>query len=135
MKRSLLTLVAALGAWGISAQAHHSLSATYDGSRQLTVEAVVTEFQFINPHPFVVADVREKDGSPRSWRLEMDNRRELIEVGITGSTFAPGDRIVVTGSAGRLERTHLYIRRLERPADGFMYEQVGTRPRVGRTAR
>jgi hypothetical protein len=28
-----------------------------------------------------------------------------------------------------LERT-LYVRQLDRPADGFRYEQVGSRPRV-----
>ena len=132
MKRWLLTLVAALGAWGVAAQAHHSISGVYDGSRQVTVEAVVTDFQFISPHPFVMADVRDSDGTARPWRFEMDNRRELTEVGITSTTFKRGDRIVVTGSVGRSDRTHIYIRRLERPADGFMYEQVGTRPRVGR---
>ena len=131
MKRSLLTLVAALGAWS-AAQAHHSISAVNDGARQQTVEAVVMDFQFVSPHPFVLGEVRERDGSVRPWRFEMDNRWELQDVGMTGTTFQRGDRIVVTGSVGRNERTHLYIRRLERPSDGFVYEQVGTRPRVGR---
>lgn len=132
MKWWVLTLVAALGAWGVAAQAHHSISAVYDGSRQITVEAVVMEFQFVSPHPFVMGEVRDSDGTSRPWRFEMDNRWELADVGITNSTFKRGDRIVVTGSIGRSARTQLYIRRLERPADGFMYEQVGTRPRVGR---
>ena len=132
MKRSLLTLVAALGAWGVTAQAHHSLSGVYDSSRPVTVEAVVTEFHFVNPHPFVMAEVKERDGTARAYRLEMDNRRELVEVGITNATLQRGDRIVVTGSVGRSDRTHLYIRRLERAADGFIYEQVGSRPSVGR---
>lgn len=132
MKRRLLTLVAVLGASGVAAQAHHSLAGVYDSSRPLTVEAVVTEFHFVNPHPFVIAEVTERDGTARPYRLEMDNRRELVDVGITNSTFQRGDRIVVTGSTGRSDRTHMYVRRLERPADGFWYEQVGTRPRVGR---
>ena len=132
MKRSLLTLVAALAAWGAAAQAHHSISSVYDGSRQLTVEAVVTEFRFVSPHPFVIAEVTDRNGTARPWRFEMDNRWELADVGMTSSTFKRGDRIVVTGSVGRTQPTHLYIRRLERPADGFIYEQLGTRPRVGR---
>jgi hypothetical protein len=132
MKRRLLTLVAALSALGAGAQAHHSLAGVYDSSRPATVEAVVTEFHFVNPHPFVMAEVKERDGTARPYRLEMDNRRELVDVGITDRTFQRGDRIVVTGSVGRSDRTHMYIRRLERPADGFLYEQVGTRPRVGK---
>lgn len=131
MKRVLTAVAAVLGAVG-AAEAHHSLSGVYDSSRQVTVEAVVTEFQFINPHPFVLAEVRDRDGSVRAFRLEMDNRRELIDVGMSGTTFARGDRIRVTGSVGRTEETHVYVRRLERPADGFWYEQAGFSPRVGR---
>ncbi len=132
MKRPLLTVLGALAAWGVTAQAHHSLAGVYDSSRPVTVEAVVTEFHFVNPHPFVMAEVKERDGTARPYRLEMDNRRELVDVGMTNETFQRGDRIVVTGSVGRTERTHLYVRRLERAADGFTYEQVGTRPRVGK---
>ncbi|MBM3820436.1 MAG: hypothetical protein FJW14_15655 [Acidimicrobiia bacterium] len=131
MKRVLPAMAAAFGALG-AAEAHHSLSGVYDSSRQTTVEAVVTEFQFINPHPFLLAEVRDRDGRVRAFRFEMDNRRELIDVGMSGTTFARGDRIRVTGSVGRTEETHMYVRRLERQTDGFWYEQVGFSPRVGR---
>ena len=40
-----------------SAQAHHSIAAVYDGSRQQRLEGVVSEFQFVNPHPFVIGNV------------------------------------------------------------------------------
>jgi hypothetical protein len=115
---------------GTPAAAHHSISAVYDGSRQQRVEGVVAEFQFVNPHPFVIVVVAG-DGAEESWRLEMDNRFELQSIGMTGETLKPGDRVVVTGSLGRLEPRTLYIRRLDRPADGFRYEQVGSRPRIG----
>lgn len=131
MKRVLPMLAAALAAMG-AVEAHHSIAGAYDASRQVTVEAVVTEFQFVNPHPFVWAEVRDRDGRVRAYRFEMDNRRELIDVGMSGTTFARGDRIRVTGSVGRAEETHLYVRRLERPIDGFWYEQAGFSPRVGR---
>ena len=60
----------------------------------------------------------------------MDNRFELAGIGVTAETLRPGDRIVVTGSVGREQATSLYVRRLDRPADGFRYEQVGSSPRV-----
>jgi hypothetical protein len=106
--------------------AHHSISAVYL-SRQASVEGVVTEFQFVNPHPFVIVTV---DDGGESWRLEMDNRVELAGIGMTSETLKPGDRVVVTGSLARTEPRRLYIRQLDRPADGFRYEQVGSRPRV-----
>jgi hypothetical protein len=121
-------VAAALAAAG--AEAHHSISAVYDGSRQVTVEGVVTSFEFVNPHPFLVIAVDTDAAEPESWRLEMDNRFELVQIGVTADTLKPGDAVVVAGSAGRTTPRTLYIRRLDRPSDGFRYEQVGSRPRI-----
>jgi hypothetical protein len=118
----------------LAAQAHHSIAAVYDGTREHRIEGVVAEFKFVNPHPFVVVTV-EAGGAEESWRLEMDNRFELAGVGMTDKTLKPGDRVVVTGSLGRTEPRTLYIRQLDRPADGFRYEQVGSRPRVSTIRR
>jgi hypothetical protein len=120
---------AALGLASFAAQGHHSIAAVYDSSRQQRIEGVVAEFLFVNPHPFVVVTVAAGEAE-ESWRLEMDNRFELQGIGMTGDTLKPGDRVVVTGSLGRSEPRTLYVRRLDRPADGFRYEQVGSRPRV-----
>ena len=125
---------AALVLANLAAQAHHSISGVYDGARQQRLEAVVAEFRFVNPHPFVIVTV-QADGAEESWRLEMDNRFELADVGMTDSTLKPGDRVVVTGSLGRTEPRTMYIRQLDRPADGFRYEQVGSRPRVSTVRR
>jgi hypothetical protein len=55
---------------------------------------------------------------------------------MTAETFKPGERVVATGSRNRTQAQSLYVRRLDRPADGFRYEQIGSRPRVdvGRAA-
>ena len=116
-----------------AAEAHHSISAVYDSSQQRTVEGVVAEFQFVNPHPFVIVTVTSTGAAPESWRLEMDNRFELSGIGMTADSLKQGDAVVVTGSAGRTEPRTLYVRQLDRPADGFRYEQVGSRPRVSST--
>jgi hypothetical protein len=128
-----VALAGGFGAVGPAA-AHHSIGAVYDGSRPQRIEGVVVEFQFVNPHPFVIVTVGP-DGASESWRLEMDNRFELAGIGMTDSTLQPGDRVVVTGSPGRTEARTLYIRQLDRPADGFRYEQVGSRPRVSTDRR
>ena len=125
---------AALVLASLAAHAHHSISGVYDSARQQRLEAVVAEFRFVNPHPFVIVTV-QADGAEESWRLEMDNRFELADVGMTESTLKPGDRVVVTGSLGRTEPRTLYVRQLDRPADGFRYEQVGSRPRVSSVRR
>ena len=110
--------------------AHHSIAGVYDSAQQVTIEGVVTEFRFINPHPFVIAEVKQA-GSVQEWKLEMDNRYELVDVGMTEKTLKRGDRIIVTGSPLRSSQAHgLYIRKLDRPLDGFQYEQVGSSPRI-----
>jgi hypothetical protein len=54
---------------------------------------------------------------------------------VTRETWKPGDWIVVTGSPARTQRHSLYVRRLDRPADGFRYEQVGNSPRIHAPSR
>ncbi|MGE3843171.1 MAG: DUF6152 family protein [Vicinamibacterales bacterium] len=114
----------------LAADGHHSLSAVYDQSRRVSVEALVVEFHFVNPHPYLLADVRGADGATVRWRLEIDNRRELTAIGITDETWKPGDRIVASGSPDRKGESALYAWSIDRPRDRFRYEQVGGTPRI-----
>jgi hypothetical protein len=129
MKRWILSVAVGIAISVIPTDAHHSISGAYDTRQEMTIEGVVTQFQFINPHPFVTIEVQDGSGSAQ-WKLEMDNRRELVQVGMTSQTLKDGDRIVVTGNPARAGRRSLYVRRLDRFADGFRYEQVGSRPRI-----
>jgi hypothetical protein len=60
----------------------------------------------------------------------MDNRYELIEEGMNAETLKRGDRVVASGSLSRTSPQGMYVMRLDRPADGFRYEQIGASPRV-----
>lgn len=130
IRAALLCLGGMIVLGGATARAHHSLAGVYDSRDQATIEGTVVEFQFVNPHPFVVVDVDAGAGAPERWRLELDNRFELVAIGVTADTFARGDRIVATGSRARDGGHGLYVRRLDRQEDGFTYEQVGASPRI-----
>lgn len=110
---------------GAAIQAHHSVAGTYDDTRKATIEGVVTEFRFVNPHPFVTV-TRSSDGE--SWRLDMDNLSEFDAIGFTADDLSVGDRLVVDGILARRVANRLYVMRLERPADGFGFEQVANHP-------
>ena len=126
-------VAAGLALSSTAADAHHSLYGVYDTNQRVTLDGVVAQFHFVNPHPFLLVDVRDAAGRTRQWRMEMDNRRELVEVGMSDTSFQPGERIVVSGSPGRSTQINsLYVWRLDRAADGFRYEQLGTSPRVTR---
>ena len=122
-----LAVAAATG--GATAAAHHSISAVYDSRKPVTVTGSVREFQFVNPHPWIGLDVTSGDGV-RQWRLELDNRWELVDIGMNAGTFKPGDVIVATGSSGRDGARAVYVLRLDRAADGLHYEQNGPSPSI-----
>jgi len=114
-----------------AALAHHSISGVYDSGRQVTIDGRVVEFQFVNPHPvLIVAPSGGAEADTRPWRLEMDNRYELADIGVTAKTFKPGEHVVVSGSAARDESHSLYLMKLDRPADGLRYEQIGYSPHI-----
>ena len=134
MRVRLLLAFAVLSVLTVTADAHHSIAGMYDQSRRVTLDGVISQYQFVNPHPFVIIDVTT-NGSTQSWKAELDNRWELQNIGMTPTTFNAGDRVVVSGSPGRDRTPLVYVWRLERSADGFLYEQVGTSPRVSRQRR
>jgi len=119
-------LVLAVLAATAAAEAHHSIAGMYDSTRPVTIDGVVTEYRFVAPHPYL--DLRDSRTS-QTWRLEMDNRRELESIGVNDATFKPGDRLVVTGSPSRRGASQMYIERLQRPSDGFGFEQYRSSPR------
>jgi Family of unknown function (DUF6152) len=131
----MLSCAAAIALMGVAAHAHHSIASIYDSSRPVTVEGVVARFQFVHPHPLLLIDVKDGAGRAQPWRLEMDNLNELVEIGVTAGTLKPGDRVVVSGSLSRKQPQSLYLRRLDRPADGFWYEQIGQSPRIGSSSQ
>lgn len=83
----------------------------------------------------LVIEVSREDGSRESWELEMDNRRELSGIGMSAESFMPGDRVVAKGSLSLTRGQALYLWRLDRPSDGFWYEQRGSTPYVGVSKR
>ena len=114
--------------------AHHSISAVYDSRKQVTISGSVRDFQFVNPHPWITVDVTD-GGAIQRWRLELDNRWELVDVGMSAETFKSGDVITARGSAGRDGARSVYVLRLDRAADGLHYEQVGPSPSLRFTPR
>jgi hypothetical protein len=127
---STVALAAAAVASAAVVAAHHSISPLYDSSKPIKLEGIVVDFQFVNPHPFLIIEVEDRSRGREQWRLDMDNRGELSGIGMTTATFQKGERVVATGGPARDGSRSVYVRRLDRPQDGFWYEQVGGSPRM-----
>jgi hypothetical protein len=87
---------AVLGAWASAAAAHHS-GAMFDEQREVTVTGTVKEFQYTNPHSWLLVDVKGADGKVTTWGFEAEGPSTLMRAGIRRSDLPPGTEITITG--------------------------------------
>ena len=69
--------------------AHHS-AAMFDEKKTVTVEGVVKEFQFTNPHSWLLVDVTDKNGKVMTWGFEAEGPSTLQRAGIRPSDSPAG---------------------------------------------
>lgn len=92
-----LPLAAALGlAPAAPGFAHHS-SFMYDMETEVTLDGVVKEFQYTNPHSWLLVDVTEDDGTVTTWGFEAEGPSTLMRAGIRKSDLREGTMVTVTG--------------------------------------
>ncbi len=114
-------LFSAIGAW-----AHHSLGATYQGDKEVTLEGKIVQLLLRNPHSFLQIDVVDKSGMTQRWSLEWRGSGSLGQQGIKRDTLKAGDEITVTISPSRTPgETRGALKTLHRKSDGFGW---GERP-------
>jgi len=98
MKLKTLTLAVAALAMHSAAgavYAHHSY-AMFDESAKLTLEGVVTEFQWTNPHGWIHVEVTDEQGEPVVWSIESGAPAAMARQGWRPTTIGPGDEIEIT---------------------------------------
>jgi hypothetical protein len=82
--------------------AHHGASAHFDPNDLVTIEGVITEIRFVNPHSFVHMDV-DNAGVVMSWRCELSGIGQLTRRGWTHDTLTVGLKIKLVGERARRE--------------------------------
>jgi len=78
------------------AEAHHAAS-MFEAEKETTVTGVVKEFQYTNPHSWLLVDVTNKDGSVTTWGFEAEGPGVLMRNGIRKSDFTAGTKLTITG--------------------------------------
>ncbi len=99
----LLLLLARASAQGVAA--HHSTPVNFDQSQEITIEGVLTEIAWRNPHSRFRVDVVGEGGSTAEWLAEMGGVNIMRRAGFPMEVFGVGDRITITGNPGRRGRT------------------------------
>ena len=98
--RTTLSLAATLAGFLAAVspvRAHHAFAAEYDAKKQVRLEGVVTEMEWINPHAWIHIDVTGPDGKVTSWMVEGGSPNILLRRGFTKNTLEKGQKITVDG--------------------------------------
>ena len=97
MRRALaLGIIAAAVSAAAPVLAHHS-GAMFEETKTITVEGVVKQFQYTNPHSWLLVDVKGKDGKVTTWGFEAEGPSTLQRAGIRPSVFPAGTKVTMTG--------------------------------------
>jgi hypothetical protein len=72
--------------------AHHSF-ATFDADRKITLEGIVKDFQWTNPHSWLFLTVSDARGRVVQWTIELGGPSSLARQGWVPKTLKPGMKV------------------------------------------
>ena len=85
-------------------QAHHA-GVMFEEEKEVTVEGVVKEFQYTNPHSWLLVDVANENGTVTTWGFEAEGPSTLMRRGIRAGDLKPGTKVTITGRPMKDGRT------------------------------
>jgi hypothetical protein len=100
MQSRLLKVAVSAGllmAAALPVAAHHSFSAEFDATKQVTLEGKVVAMEWVNPHSWLTIDVAKPDGTMERWRIEGGSPSVLLRLGWNRNSLPAGTRIKVIG--------------------------------------
>ena len=107
------------------AQAHHSFAVVYLEQDTIEIEGDVVEFQYKNPHAWVMVEGTEKGGfgNPKTYAAEWVSVSQLERNNIGKQWFKPGDVVRIWASPNKNPSDNrVRLKRLERKSDGWKWQ-------------
>ncbi|MEM9404179.1 MAG: DUF6152 family protein [Pseudomonadota bacterium] len=80
-----------------ASHAHHSFAAEFTADDPMTIEGVITEIWFRNPHARYYVDVMLEDGNVEHWDTRAGSPSLMTRRGWTRNSINEGDRVVLFG--------------------------------------
>jgi hypothetical protein len=115
----LLIFLGGYIAFIVPVSAHHSFLAQYDMKTIITVQGIVSEVWYQNPHTRVYVTRTNEQDEEELWEMETPPRNVLVRRGWKHDDLKIGDEVVVTGRRARDGGTRLQVLTIKRPADGW----------------
>jgi len=126
MRRILLAVFAGALMTATAAYAHHSYAATYDVTREITIEGKLVQFVYRNPHSFVHVATTDDKGAAERWAVEWSGTTQLNNAGVTKESLKVGDVVVIRARPSRVSgEFRALMLNLKRPSDGFTWGSAG----------
>jgi len=107
--------------------AHHSFSAEFDSSKQVTLEGEVVMMEWVNPHSWLHIDVHKPDGSVERWKIEGGSPSVLMRLGWNRNSLPAGTKVTVVGFQAKDGSLRASSRDLKFP-DGRQMDLGGSGP-------
>jgi len=123
MIRRTAALFVASMAVAAAAFAHHG-GGTFDLSRSVTYEGVLTKVELVNPHSWLYFDVAEPGGKVSHHRCEMRSVHVLRRSGWNKEQFPAGQPITVEAAPDRIDPNSCYLNTI-RFKDGTHMDRYG----------
>ena len=107
--------------------AHHS-DAGLDLDNLVTIDGVVTEYSWRNPHVYFTVEATDESGESRQWTVQMASVATVSRMGWSADSLAVGDRVSVGAYPavdGRPYAKFLSIERTEGPELPTSFDAAG----------
>jgi hypothetical protein len=114
-----------LGRGALPAAAHHSFSAEFDATRQVTLAGEVVMMEWVNPHSWLHIDVKKPDGSVERWKIEGGSPSVLFRLGWNRDSLPAGTKVTVVGFQAKDGSLRASSRELRFP-DGRRMDLAGS---------
>jgi hypothetical protein len=102
VKPLLITTLISAALLAVPTAAHHSISAEFDTNKQVILNGIVTNVDWMNPHTYVFVDVKDAAVSKtRKWACELASPNELARRGFTRESLKVGTVVRVIGTRAK----------------------------------
>ena len=99
--RTIAILVLIVGVASASLSAHHAASVAYLVDKEITVQGVVTEVKWENPHTWVYVEAKDASGKVVKWSFEGAVPNQLYRRGVTPAVLKPGVQVTIKAHPAR----------------------------------
>jgi len=105
------------------ASAHHSV-AGYDSKKEVTLRGVIVEYNWRNPHVFVIWNVKDDSGKVIQWTGELSSPTTMMQLGMSRNSLKSGDEVLVTANPSKTGNPLGVIRKIITPDGKIIVDKV-----------